>query len=168
MVRRIGLITNIFRDETAEVITDRKGGCGGCAQSHGCRSCLSGAKLVSTVQNPIGAAPGDVVTIDITNKGLWTGAVLFYIFPILCLILGAAIGDAYHQVWFFSGTSTPIILAILGLGIGLSITILFSRSQFGNSLLRPKITNIVENFNSEDSEDKPILKRTPDGSCCSQ
>ena len=32
MVRRIGLITNIFRDETAEVITDRKGGCGGCAQ----------------------------------------------------------------------------------------------------------------------------------------
>ena len=108
MVRRIGLITNIFRDETAEVITDRKGGCGGCAQSHGCRSCLSGAKLVSTVQNPIGAAPGDVVTIDITNKGLWTGAVLFYIFPILCLILGAAIGDAYHQVWFFSGTSTPI------------------------------------------------------------
>ncbi len=153
MARRIGLVKAAFSNETAEVITDRKGGCGGCEQSHGCRSCLSGAKLVSTVQNPIGAVPGDVVTIDIKGKSLWTGALLFYIFPILCLILGAAIGGDLHQVWFLSEKSTPIISGMLGLAIGLSMTILISRSRFGNSFLRPKITNVVERFNNKSSKD---------------
>ena len=165
MLRRIGLITDVFNDGTAEVITDRQGG---CAQSHGCRSCLSGAKLASTVQNPIGATPGDVVAIEITGKGLWTGALLFYVFPILCLILGAAVGGDLRQVWFLSEKSTPIIFGMLGLGIGLSMTILISRSRFGNSFFSPKITNIVEKFSSKDSENKPILKRTPDVPCCSQ
>ena len=164
MARRIGLVKSVFNDETAEVITDRKGGCGGCEQSHGCRSCLSGAKVASTVNNPVGAEPGDVVAIDITSKGLWSGALLFYVFPILFLIFGAIIGEDLGQVWSSTETSTTIISAILGLGIGLFITTLISRSRFGNSFLRPKITGIVERFGNKGSKEMPILKRKTEAS----
>ena len=160
MARRIGLVTSVFNDETAEVITDRKGGCGGCEQSHGCRSCLSGAKVVSIVKNHVGAEPGDIVAIDITNKGLWTGALLFYIFPILFLIFGAITGEYFGRLWFLTETSTPIVSAMLGFGIGLSITILVSRSRFGNSFLRPKIARVVERTGSKSSDEMPSSKRT--------
>ena len=160
MARRIGLVTAVLKNETAEVITDRKGGCGGCEQSHGCRSCLSGAKLVSTVKNTVGAEPGDVVAIDITSKGLWTGALLFYVFPILFLIFGAIIGEKLGRTSFSTETTTPIILAMLGLGIGLLITILISRSRFGNSFFRPKIAHVVERIGNKNSGGMPMLKHT--------
>lgn len=160
MARRIGLVTAVLKDETAEVITDRKGGCGGCEQSHGCRSCLSGAKVVSTVKNPVGAEPGDVVVIDITNKGLWTGALLFYILPILFLIFGTIMGEYFGRLWFSTGTSTLIVSAMLGFGIGLSITILISRSRHGNLFLRPKIVHVVERMGNKSSDEMPTLKPT--------
>ena len=166
MARRIGLVTAVKENGMAEVVTDRKGGCGGCEQSHGCRSCLSGAKLVSSVQNPIGAESGDVVTIDLAGKGLWSGALLFYVFPVLCLIAGAGIGTDLRQVWFLGETSTPVVLGILGLGIGLLITVLISRSALGDSLLRPRITHIMEKVAGQSSGEKTTSKDETEASCC--
>ena len=94
MTKRIGLVNRSMENQLAEVITDRKGGCGGCQPVHGCRTCLSSAKLVSVVQNTANAVPGDVVAIEISSKGLWAGAVLFYLWPIVCLLAGAAAAQA--------------------------------------------------------------------------
>ena len=154
MAQRIGLVTAISGADTAEVMTDRKGACGGCSQSDGCRSCLSGAKIVSSVQNPIGAQPGDVVAIDITRRGLWIGALLFYIWPVLCLLAGAGIGDGLLRARYAENTGMPIIFGFIGLGIGIGITFLISRSRFGNSVLRPRITRIVDHSGAMNSGEK--------------
>lgn len=142
--KRIGLVNRSMEDQMAEVITDRKGGCGGCRPVNGCRTCLSSAKLVSIVQNTANAAPGDVVTIEISNKGLWTGAVLFYLWPVACLLAGATAGTAFDGVWILNSTSGPIVTGIAALCAGIFLTIRFSKSSYGNSLLRPKITAVIE------------------------
>lgn len=144
MPKRIGLVNRSLENQLAEVITDRKGGCGGCQPEHGCRSCLSSAKLVSIVQNTANAVPGDVVAITISNKGLWTGALLFYLWPILCLLAGAAAGTALDGVWVFNSTSGPVALGITALCAGLYLTMRISKSAYGSTLLRPEITAIVE------------------------
>ncbi len=84
------------------------------------------------------------MAIDITRRGLWIGALLFYIWPVLCLLAGAGIGDSLLRAHHTDNAGMPIILGFIGLGIGIAITFLISRSRFGNSVLRPRITRIVD------------------------
>jgi positive regulator of sigma E activity len=137
------MVTRAVTEGTAEVVTDRSGACGGCDSARGCRSCLTSAKIVSTVQNPVGAKSGDVVTIDIASRGLWTGALLFYVFPVVCMLGGAAAGAHFGRLWFDGETGLSILFGLLGLAAGLLTTWLFSRSPSGNALLRPRISGIV-------------------------
>jgi sigma-E factor negative regulatory protein RseC len=142
--KRIGLVNRPMANQLAEVITDRKGGCGGCTPVTGCRTCLSSAKLISVVHNTVNAATGDVVLISISNKGLWAGAVLFYLWPVVCLLAGAAAGTTLDGVWIFNHTSGPIALGIGALCAGVYLTMRISKSAYGSTLLRPRITAIVE------------------------
>ena len=67
MAEHIGIVIKKESDRYAQVVTDRKGACGGCQSTpHGCRSCLASAKMESRVANPLGAQAGDlVITADI-------------------------------------------------------------------------------------------------------
>jgi sigma-E factor negative regulatory protein RseC len=121
MAERIGLVIHTFDNNTAEVVTDRRNACGGCEHSKGCRSCLTSAKMLSTVQNEVGARPGDVVVIHLTEAALWTGAFLLYIIPILWLITGAFFGASFGKTWFGDESAAALIFGLLGLALGFLI-----------------------------------------------
>ena len=114
MAERIGVVLHTFDNGMAEVVTDRRNACGGCEKSHGCRSCLTSAKMVSTVQNPAGAGQGDVVSIYLKESALWTGAVFLYIVPILWLMAGAFVGASLGSNWEIGETGAAILMGLSG------------------------------------------------------
>lgn len=144
MVEHVGLVLNTFENKTAEVVTDRKDACSGCTDVHNCRTCLTSARLVATVQNPINAHRGDVVSIYLKDSALWTGALLLYIIPVLWLMTGAIIGSGLGAGWKIGETGGAILLGLSGFSVGMIITIIIARSLKYSEKITPQIMRVIE------------------------
>jgi positive regulator of sigma E activity len=158
MAERIGLVLNIFDNETAEVMTEKQSACSGCQDTRNCTSCLSGSdKVVAVVQNDACALPGDVVEIQHKTNALMGGAGLFYILPVLGLIGGAFFGGAMAAGWGMDESAGALLAGTAGLVISLISVIWFTRTDYGRLRLVPRIARIVRN-----DSDKRL-----EGKCCS-
>jgi sigma-E factor negative regulatory protein RseC len=167
MAERIGLVLQTFDNGMAEVVTDRRGACGGCEDSHGCRSCLNSAKLITMVRNSAGAGEGDVVSIYLKESALWTGAVFLYIVPILWLMAGAFVGASVGSGWATGETGGAILLGLLGLAIGFVLVRLISTSASFGPKIVPRIVRVVEHANPNgDREHDHAFDATLKSACC--
>ncbi|MFZ0728461.1 MAG: SoxR reducing system RseC family protein [Desulfobacterales bacterium] len=166
MAERTGLVLQSFDNGMAEVVTDRRNACGGCEKSHGCRSCLTSAKLVATVQNPVSAVKGDVVLIHLTESALRAGAVLLYIIPILWLMAGAFVGDGLGGNWRIGATGAAVLGGLTGLAIGFIMARSISRSASIGPSLIPRIVRVVERGASQDKRAHAIIDTHPTSPCC--
>ena len=78
-------------DATAQVIHIRQSACSG--DCHKCSGCGAAQEtLILTVQNPIGAKPGDLVVIQSDSGPVLAAAAVLYIVPLLLFFLGYALG----------------------------------------------------------------------------
>jgi len=119
MAEQIGIVIKNESDRYVQVVTDRRGACGGCQSTpHGCRSCLASAKMESRVDNPLGAELGDLVKVHLSSSGLFTGAAILYLLPILGLMLGAFMGIWASTALGLSESLGSIVGAAAGLGKG--------------------------------------------------
>ena len=159
MAEHIGIVIKKESNKYAQVVTDRKGACGGCQSTpHGCRSCLSSAKMESRVANPVGAEPGDLVKIHLSSGNLYLGAAVLYLVPILGLLLGAFAG-----VWAAASYGLAEIIgtiggAAAGLGLGFAAVIVLDRTAGMRRRTMPTITRVLTS-----NVDMPDNK---DASCC--
>jgi sigma-E factor negative regulatory protein RseC len=145
MAEHIGIVIKKESNRFAQVVTDRKGACGGCESTpHGCHSCLSNGKMESRVANPVGAEIGDVVKINLSSGNLYTGAAVLYLLPILGLLLGAFAGLWASTAYHLAETVGSIAGAVAGLGIGLAAVIVLDRSPRFRSRITPTITAVVK------------------------
>ena len=166
MAERTGMVLRSYEDGTAEVVTDRRNACGGCESSHGCRSCLTGAKMVAMVQNPVGAEQGDVVSIYLKESALRAGAVLLYIIPILWLMAGAFVGDGLGSNWRIGATGTAVLGGLAGLALGFMMALGISRSsRFGSGMV-PKITRVIERAGTTGGHGHAEIDTTSSAPCC--
>jgi sigma-E factor negative regulatory protein RseC len=97
MIEQTALVVSVQGD-LAEVEGERQGTCGGCAGEGACTTSLIAryfgrSRPVLQVENPIGARPGDRVTIGLAENTLLTASFLAYLAPLLAMI-GAAIAGA--------------------------------------------------------------------------
>lgn len=144
MGEHIGIVIKTESGTYAQVVTDRKGACGGCQSTPGgCRSCLVSAKMVSRVANPVGAKAGDLVKIHLSSANLLTGAAILYLLPILGLMIGAFTGAWVSTVFGLAEIFGSIGGAITGLVVGYSAVITLDRSPSLRRRIMPTITNIV-------------------------
>jgi positive regulator of sigma E activity len=158
MTERIGLVLNIFDNETAEVMTNKQSACSGCHDTRSCKSCLSGSdKVVAVVQNDACACPGDVVEIQHKTNALMGGAGLFYILPVFGLILAAFMGGAMAAGWGMDESVGALLAGLAGLVISLISVMWFTRTDYGRLHLVPRIVRIVKNESDNRSK----------GKCCS-
>jgi sigma-E factor negative regulatory protein RseC len=94
MIEEIGTVRAVSGRE-AEVECSGRSACGSCSVKSGCGTALleqlfaRRARLI-TVENPIGARPGDYVVIGLPEDVLVRTAVGVYLMPLLAMILGAA------------------------------------------------------------------------------
>lgn len=88
------------RGDRARVAIERQSACGGCAAKGGCGTRLIAdwfpkRQLSFDLDNVIGAAPGDRVTVGLDERRLQHFALLMYAIPLLGLLGGALFG---HQL----------------------------------------------------------------------
>ncbi len=105
----------VTEGDLARLEVERPSSCGGCGASGGCGTALLGKwltrhRLRVRALNPIGARPGDWVVVGLADEVLTQASLVAYLLPLVGLILGAAVGQA------FGGEP----LAILGGGAGLA------------------------------------------------
>lgn len=71
--------------ETARVLVMRVSACTG--DCHDCGGCAEQKPLYADAENPLGAGPGDYVTLETDTGTVLLSAVLVYFLPLLCFFL---------------------------------------------------------------------------------
>lgn len=144
MAEHIGIVIKKEPGRYARVVTDRKGACGGCQSTpHGCRSCLSSAKMESRVANPVGAEPGDLVKIHLSSENLYFGASILYLLPVIGLLLGAFTGAWMSAANGLSEMIGTIGGSAAGLGLGFAGVIVLDRTAGLRRRIMPTITTVL-------------------------
>lgn len=118
---------------TAQVIHTRQSACSGdCHKCSGCGAAKE--QLLLTVQNPIGAKPGQLVRITADSAQVLRAAAILYLLPIALLIAGYLLLMAYGLGWFGS---------IIGFGLGLMLVWLYDRKVAAKQKTQYTITAIL-------------------------
>lgn len=145
MAENIGIVIKTEPNDYAQVLIDRKSGCGGCQTTgSGCHSCLAGAnKIQSRTVNTIGANIGDVVKIQLPFGSLYAGAATLYLLPVIGIFCGAFSGPWLANLLNIAEMPVSILSAICGLVFGFFIVILIDRSPGMRKKITPTITKIV-------------------------
>ena len=99
-------------DGTAQVLHVRQSACSG--DCHKCAGCgAAQQKMLLTVRNPIGAKPGDVVTIETGSGQVLTAAAIFYVLPLALFLAGSLLG----KIW----------IGGIGFCLGIGLAVLYDR-----------------------------------------
>ena len=80
-------------DTTAWVKTTRSSACNHCASRESCQTGKQGKEMEVEVTNPVGAKIGDRIVLYFETSSLLKAAFLLYVFPVLCMMAGAALGQ---------------------------------------------------------------------------
>ena len=109
-----------LENETMTLKVNRSGGCHSCEASSGCGTGILANYFdhYSVFNKPIqsGVAVGDFVTLEISSAELFSRAFMLYIFPILSLFAGSAIGMSLFpatELWQISFSLVGFIGALL-------------------------------------------------------
>ncbi len=106
------LVRRVFEDGTAEVVRVRESACSG--DCHQCAGCGAARQiLVLTAYDRIGAAPGDLVTIQARSGPVLIKAAVLYMLPLCLFFLGYYIAE--------------VLGGCLGFCAGLGLAVLFDR-----------------------------------------
>jgi len=138
-----GLVIRTAPNGWADVVVDRKSACGGCADTHKCRSCLSATKITARVLNPAKAMDGDLVVVSLKSKTVFKGAAVAYIIPVAGLMMGAFFGAATHTKWGITETNAAILMGFLGLACGFGASAFISRLITAKKKFTPMISRVV-------------------------
>lgn len=98
---------------TAWVKTTKTAACESCAAREGCHTMGGGKEMEVEAINIAGAKAGDRVVIGFETASLMKASFLVYVFPILCMIAGAAAGQEIAPSW---GLNISLLSAVMGFG----------------------------------------------------
>lgn len=142
-------------DKTAWIQTVRSASCEGCQSRHACHTMGGGGNEAAVEAiNTVGAREGDQVIIEFSTASLMKGTFLIYMLPIICLMIGAAIGVRLTPL--FNGLNESTLPALVGFGAFI-LAILFVVSV-GNRLgkkdaYKPKIIRVKKPLHPETEAD---------------
>jgi sigma-E factor negative regulatory protein RseC len=102
MIEESGRVLAV-RGELAEVESQRRSACGGCAATSSCGTSLleryfGRRRLILEAHNPIGAEPGDSVVVGVPEDTVVGAAFAAYLVPLAALIAGGILGSALAGV----------------------------------------------------------------------
>ena len=107
-------VRQIHEDGTATVIHVRESACSG--DCHKCSGCGAAKEaILLEAKNPIGARPGDLVTIESESGPVLKAAAVMYLLPMVLFFGGYALGAALWQMGGLVGGLA--FLASIGLAV---------------------------------------------------
>lgn len=138
----------------ALVKTAQTSACKACSARHHCNPDTKGQEREVEAINMVNAEVGDVIQISMDNSSLLKASFLLYVFPIICMLVGASAG---HALGTGMGMGPSTLSAIVGVVFFIS-AMLIVRNRAGHMALKqkyqPKITRIIgrEKIGGESSD----------------
>ncbi len=138
-----GFVVETQPEGFAQVRLPRREGCRTEALSKNICHQLDKESMILRVQNPLKAVKGNKVEVEFIDPGLGKSIFIIYFLPILSLIIGAILGNAFNPL--ANHNLSAVLGAILFLAICLGLVFGLNRrkwQQAGRNA--PRITNILE------------------------
>ena len=111
-------VRETFDDGTAMVIHVRESACSG--DCHKCSGCGAAKEaILLEAKNPIGAKPGDLVTVESATGPVLQAAAVMYMVPMVLFFVGYAIGAALWQ--------RGALVGCLFFGASIGLAVLYDR-----------------------------------------
>lgn len=113
-MRQLVKVLTCGADGTAQVLCVRESACSG--DCHKCSGCGAAKEtLIFTAQNPIGARPGELVTVESASGPVLKAAAVLYMLPLVLFIGAYLVG----MKWQLGGLFGALAFALsIGLVIG--------------------------------------------------
>lgn len=126
-------VRRVFDNGTAEVFHVRESACSG--DCHKCSGCGAAKEaLVFAAENPLGAKPGDLVTVRSQSAPVLKAAVVLYVAPLVLFFLGVALGSLLGTMEYLLGG--------LGFCLGILLVVLYDRKVMKKTDIVYTITEI--------------------------
>jgi len=142
MATEQGVVTRI-ESGTTWVKAVRSSACDGCTSKGFCHVSGDGNETEVAVINEAGAGVGDRIVLSFQTASLLKASFLLYLFPILVLICGAALGQAVAPRW---GLDPSMLSAVAGVSFFVAGMLLIhpvARAMARKEEYRPRIIKIV-------------------------
>lgn len=128
-------VSEILEDGYAMVAVKRQSACGGNCKS--CGACMYSRTLTVKAKNNVSADVGDEVLIKSSSADVLGLAALVYLLPLVTLFIGYLLGGLVSQ-----GEAVPIIGGLLGLCIGVALTVFISKRRKGDETVGVEIIEV--------------------------
>ena len=139
-----GSVTGLGPENRVFVTVKRSEACRSCS-AHGACTALGGQTkdLVLTVENTIGAEPGDQVSISLSEASVVKASFVLYLIPAVGLIAGALTGRLFAPELGWSDDPASIAGSAAGLAGGLLITRMLGKRMSRSGRYMPKLVAII-------------------------
>lgn len=126
-------VRKVFDDGTAEVFRVRESACSG--DCHKCSGCGAAKEtVIFTAENPLGAKPGDLVTVRSQSAPVLKAAVVLYVAPLVLFFLGVALGSLLGTMEYLLGG--------FGFCMGIVLVVVYDRKVMRKTDIVYTITEI--------------------------
>jgi sigma-E factor negative regulatory protein RseC len=129
--------------EAAWVKTVRSSACEGCTAKGSCHSMGGNNEMEVKALNTAGARVGDRIVLSFETASLLKATFLIYVFPIILLIIGAALGQTLASVIEFSPTALSILFGFTFFFTALFIIKVRANKMAKKNAYQPQITKIL-------------------------
>ena len=130
--------------ESAWVKTTRSSACQGCTARKSCHSLSNSQDMEVKAINIAGAREGDRIVLSFETKPLLKATFLIYVFPIIFLILGAAIGQVLASRIEVNPSAFSALLGFIFFSTALLIIKVRAKKMAAKHAYQPKVTKILK------------------------
>ena len=118
--------------------------CDGCGSHGACKALGGGKEMEVEALNAVQARPGDQVLLTLEDQSLVKLSFLVYLFPILALIAGAALGQKVAPILGTNPELTSFGLAFICFGLAFVLVRIKDKKLEQTGAVIPKIARIIK------------------------
>ena len=141
MATEQGLILENRSANMALVRTMKTASCEGCSSKDSCEG--KGDDMDVDAINEVGAKPGDTVILSYSTSSLLKATFLLYVFPIICMIIGAVIGQKYSSNMGMGESAASAIVGFTFFFVAIFFVKVSGNKMATKEKYTPKVTRIV-------------------------
>jgi len=142
MATEHGIVLRIDSRE-AWVKTVKSGSCEGCSARGACHSPSDSGEMEVSAINEAGAKVGDRILLSFETSSLLKATFLLYVFPILLLVLGAAIGQETAPFFNFNPSGFSAIIGFSFFFAAVLVIKVKANQMAKKNTYRPKIIKVL-------------------------
>jgi sigma-E factor negative regulatory protein RseC len=142
MATEKGIVIRL-EDSAAWVKTSRSSACEGCSARKGCHITADGQDMEVRAANDIGARVGDRVLVGIASASVLKISFLLYMFPVLLMIAGAAIGQQVAAALGMQGSVPAALGGVACFAVAFGVIRIRSRRLAARKEYQPRIVRVI-------------------------